>query len=266
VTTFVRQSWIADDLRKLGLQPGDTVLVHASLRALGYVVGGATAVVQALLDVVGPAGTIVSPAYTPENRDPSRWTDPIVPVELWAQVRESIPPFDPRLTPSAGVGAVAERVRTWPGAVRSEHPQTSFAAIGARAADLMAGHALESPLGENSPLARLADSGASALLLGVGYERCTTFHLAEYRLPDPRCRPHGCAVATQAGRKWIRFDSVDLDSSDFRALGAAFEVRRPVPFGQVGAASAALVPMDEAVAFAAEWFRCHRGLARDIDQ
>jgi aminoglycoside 3-N-acetyltransferase len=265
VTTFVRQSSIADDLRKLGLQPGDTVLVHASLRSLGYVVGGSTAAVRALLDVVGPAGTIVSPAYTPENRDPSRWTDPIVPVELWAQVRESIPAFDPRLSPSAGVGVVAERIRTWPGAVRSEHPQTSFAAIGARAADLMAGHALESPLGEKSPLARLAESGAVALLLGVGYDRCTTFHLAEYRLPDPRCRPHGCAIAADAGRKWITFDSVDLDSSDFVALGAEFQARRPVSFGQVGGATATLVPMDEAVAFAVEWFRCHRGVARDID-
>jgi aminoglycoside 3-N-acetyltransferase len=265
VTDFVRQSSLADDLGKLGLAPGDTVLVHASLRSLGYVVGGATAVVRALLDVVGPAGTIVAPAYTPENRDPSRWTDPVVPIDLWPRVREAIPAFDPDLTPSAGVGVIAERIRTWPGAVRSEHPQTSFAAIGPRATDLMAGHTLESPLGENSPLARLAESDASALLLGVGYERCTTFHLAEYRLPDPPCRPHGCAVATDAGRKWITYDSVDLDSTDFVALGAAFEARRSVPFGQVGCTSAALVPMAEAVGFAVRWFQTRRGLARDVE-
>jgi aminoglycoside 3-N-acetyltransferase len=211
-----------------------------------------------LLDAVGPGGTLVAPAYTPENRDPSRWTDPVVPVELWPLIRASIPAFEPPLTPSAGVGAIAERIRTWPGAVRSAHPQTSFAAIGPRAETLMAEHAPESPLGERSPLARLERAGASALLLGVGYDRCTAFHLAEYRLPDPPRRTHGCAVTTASGREWITFDSVALDASDFPQLGAAFTANRTVPTGQVGAACAALVPIATAVAFALDWFRAHR--------
>jgi aminoglycoside 3-N-acetyltransferase len=258
VTRFVFRSALADDLAGLGVSPGDTLLVHASLRSLGHVVGGATAVVGALLDAVGPGGTLVAPAYTPENRDPSRWTDPVVPVELWPLIRASIPAFEPALTPSAGVGAIAERIRTWPGAVRSAHPQTSFAAIGPLAEKLMAGHAPESPLGGRSPLARLEGAGASALLLGVGYDRCTAFHLAEYRLPDPPRRTHGCAVTTAGGREWITFDSVALDASDFLEVGAAFSANRTVPTGQVGAACAALVPIAMAVAFALDWFRAHR--------
>ena len=258
MTRFVCRSTLAGDLAVLGVSPGETLLVHASLRSLGHVVGGATAVVGALLDAVGPDGTLVAPAYTPENRDPSRWTDPVVPVELWPMIRASIPPFDPALTPSAGVGVIAERIRTWPGAVRSAHPQTSFAAIGPRADTLMAGHAAESPLGERSPLARLERAGASALLLGVGYDRCTAFHLAEYRLPDPPRRPHGCAVTRGAGREWITFDSVALDAGDFPQLGAAFSANGSVPTGQVGAARAALVPIAAATAFAFDWFRAHR--------
>jgi aminoglycoside 3-N-acetyltransferase len=258
MTRFVCRSGLAEDLVALGVSPGDTLLVHASLRSLGHVVGGTTAVVGALLDAVGPGGTLVAPAYTPENRDPSRWIDPAVPVELWPLIRASIPAFEPALTPSAGVGAVAERIRTWPGAVRGAHPQTSFAAIGPRAEKLMADHVLASPLGQRSPLARLERAGASALLLGVGFDRCTAFHLAEYRLPDPPKRTHGCAVITASGRRWITFESVALDANDFLEVGAALSTSRAMPAGQVGAAGAALVPIAMAVAFAFDWFRAHR--------
>jgi aminoglycoside 3-N-acetyltransferase len=255
---FIGRSEITDDLAALGVAPGDTILVHASQRSLGYVVGGATAVVGAFLDAIGADGTLVAPAYTPENRDPSRWTDPVVPPHLWPVVRDAIPPFDPVLTPSARVGAVAERIRSWPGAVRSTHPQTSFAAIGPRARELMAGHAWESPLGERSPLARLTDLGAKVVLLGVGYDRCTAFHLAEYRLPDPPRRAHECAVATGSSRQWITFDSVDLDAGDFARLSAAFAASHPPGTGRVGAATAVLLPIAEAVEFAVGWLRTHR--------
>src|SRR5204863_660268 len=119
----------------------------------------------------------VVPAQTARtNRDPSRWTHPAIPASDWPAARLRVPPFDPRTSPSEGMGAVAECVRIWPGSVRSAHPQTSFAAVGRRAAELMEHHELESPLGERSPLTRLEKADASVLLLGVGYERCTAFH------------------------------------------------------------------------------------------
>jgi aminoglycoside 3-N-acetyltransferase len=256
--TLQTRSTLVDDLGRLGVSTGDTVLVHSSLRALGYVLGGATTVVHALLDAVGAAGTVVVPAQTPENRDPSRWTDPAVPPPWWARIRAELPPFDPDLTPSAGVGAVAERVRTWPGSVRSHHPQTSFAALGPRAAGLMAGHALTSPLGEESPLARLEAVDARVLLLGVDYARCTAFHLAEYRLPQPPSRENGCAVMTTGGRRWITYRSVALDAGPFAALGADFEDGRAVRTGRVGDASSRYLRLRDAVTFAYEWMMARR--------
>src|SRR5215218_9297419 len=89
------------------------------------------------------------------------------------------PADDAALRP--GHDAVAELVRTWPGARRSEHPQLSFAALGPAAAALTAGHSLAEGLDERSPLARLYDQDAKVLLLGVGHERNTSLHLAEYR-------------------------------------------------------------------------------------
>ena len=67
---------LAGDLRALGIGAGDVLLVHSSLRSLGWVSGGALAVVQALLDVLGPAGTLVVPSQTTGNRDPSTWRPP----------------------------------------------------------------------------------------------------------------------------------------------------------------------------------------------
>jgi aminoglycoside 3-N-acetyltransferase len=257
--TLQTRASIAEGLRRLGVPAGGCLLVHASLSSLGYVLGGATAVVAAVLDTVGPDGTIVVPSQTPENRDPSRWTEPPVPEEWWPRIRADLPAFDPVLTPSSGMGAVAERVRTWPGADRSAHPQTSFAAVGPRAAELLAGHALTAPLGEESPLARLERASAGILLLGVGYDRCTAFHLAEYRLADPPLAESGCAVLAEGGRQWVTYRSVALDQSDFVALGAAYEAAGgPVRTGRVGDATARYLPLREAVRFAHGWMSTNR--------
>ncbi|MCA1655699.1 MAG: AAC(3) family N-acetyltransferase [Pseudonocardiaceae bacterium] len=248
---------LAADLAALGLRAGDTVEVHSSLRAIGFVPGGRVAVVQALLDVLGPTGTVVVPAQTMENSDPKHWQNPPVPAEWWPTIREHLPAFDPAIFPSRGIGAVGEMVRTWPGAVRSNHPQASFAAVGARAAELMGTHALDSQLGESSPLAALERVGARVLLLGVGFDTCTAFHLAEYRVPSPRTE-FGCAVRTEHGREWVTYTDVAVNSDDFSALGAAYEQLGDVRRGRVGAADSKLFPMDKAVAFAAEWLLANR--------
>jgi aminoglycoside 3-N-acetyltransferase len=255
-----RQS-IGADLAALGLAAADTVLVHSSLRSLGWMCGGPIPVVQALLDVVGPAGTIVVPAQTVQNSDPARWgavTGTVVPDAWWSAIREHLPPFDPAVTPSAGMGVIAESVRTWPGAQRSAHPQTSFAALGARAEQVLAGHELTCQLGDRSPLARLEQVDAKVLLLGVGFAVCTAFHLAEYRLPDPPLRDYSCAVSGPTGRQWITYTDVALIDYDFPQLGAAFESSGAVTVGRVGDAASRLFPLRAATDYAGRWMAEHR--------
>ncbi|MFH9339679.1 AAC(3) family N-acetyltransferase, partial [Streptomyces globisporus] len=120
-------------LTALGVRPGDVLLVHASLRSLGAVAGGARGVLDAVRRAVGPAGTVVVPAFTPENSDTSpHYRERVRGLDAGAvdAVRAAMPAYDPALTPAPSMGALAETVRTTAGAERSAHPQTSFAALG----------------------------------------------------------------------------------------------------------------------------------------
>ncbi|MFF9894045.1 aminoglycoside N(3)-acetyltransferase [Streptomyces longispororuber] len=248
---------LADELCALGVRPGDTLLAHTSLSALGWVCGGAETVVLALLDALGEEGTLVVPAQSSDNSDPAEWQNPPVPEEWWPAIRDAMPAYDPRTARTRGVGVVPETVRTWPGAVRSAHPQTSFAALGPRARELMAGHALDCRLGERSPLARLEEAGARVLLLGAGFDSCTAFHLAEYRLPAP-LEENSFAVLTEHGRRWTTVREPAISEDRFDELGAAFERDRPVTRGAVGAATARLFALPDAVAYAEGWLAEHR--------
>ncbi|WP_320778249.1 AAC(3) family N-acetyltransferase [Streptomyces sp. CRN 30] len=257
---LVTRDALAAQLRALGVRPGELLLVHSSLRSLGWVNGGPVTVVHALLDTLGPGGTLVVPTQTGDLSDPALWSSPPVPEEWWETIRATMPAYDPLVSPSRGVGIVPETVRTWPGALRSAHPETSFAALGPAAAAVLDGHAPDCRLGERSPLARLEERGARVLLLGAGYDACTAFHLAEYRTPAPLVEVGRPAP----GGGWQRVTEVSITSERFDQLGDDFERDRPVVRGRVGAADARLFPVADAVAYAQGWLPLHRPRAGDV--
>lgn len=78
---------------QLGIKRGDTLLVHASLSSLGYVVGGAEALYLALREVIGIEGTIVVPSQTVEISDPASWQYPRVPDEWHTVIRDAMPAY-----------------------------------------------------------------------------------------------------------------------------------------------------------------------------
>ncbi len=249
---------LVDDLRDLGVEAGDTLLVHASLSALGWVAGGPVAVVDALREAVTADGTLVLPTHTGLS-DPANWSNPPVPDDWVPVIRESTPAYRPDVTPTRDVGAVPECFRTYPDVVRSRHPSLSFAAWGADADAIVADHSFDHPLGEGSPLARVYDRDGDVCFLGVGYATNTSFHLAEYRADFPKERAtHGGPVLRDGERVWVEFEDVAGSTDDFEEVGAAFEEECAVAVGEVGEGMARLFSQRDAVDFAVEWFSENR--------
>ena len=180
---------IARALRAVGVRQGDTAFAHSSLSAFGYVEGGADAVIDALLDALGPSGTLVLPTFT---WGPFHKLDSGV--------------FDVANTPCE-TGRIPETFRKRPGVVRSAHVCHSVAAWGPKARFAL-GEDFRS-FGPGSVFDRLHQLDSWYLLLGVGFNSCTALHMVEeyeqvpyrrYRdfkkfrvvLPDGRTVPSSC--------------------------------------------------------------------------
>lgn len=156
---MVTQDDIRAGLKALGVGPGDLLLAHTSLSSFGHVEGGANAVIDAMLEAVGPQGTVVVPtlSFTILKEKPLR--------------------FSVKDTPSS-TGLVTEVFRKRPQAVRSIHPTSSAAAIGPHAAYLTRNH-LDTPCGPASPYARLAELGGKVVFFGAPLSTNSLFHCAE---------------------------------------------------------------------------------------
>ncbi len=158
---------IIRDLKELGICEGDTLLVHSSLRSLGDFSDRARTVTDALLEVIGPKGTLVMPTLS------------------YTSVNEKNPYFDVKQTPSC-VGGLTEYFRLLPGVKRSLHPTHSAAAIGSQARFLVADHYKDNtPVGKNSPFYRLKELHGKILFLGCGLKPNTSMHGVEELVVPP---------------------------------------------------------------------------------
>ena len=221
--------------------------------------------VSALRQAVGPDGHVVMPTGTEHNSKTSRAHEacirgltPDEVTQYYTRYYTRMPPFDPAATPS-GMGAIGESLRTTSGAVRSNHQQSSFAALGPVADLLMADHPLQSHLGMDSPLGKLYKMDARILVIGVGYWACTAFHLAEetYTWSPPK-RRYSCVVSTPEGGRWVEYEDVVLDDREFDDIGCFVEEKLPVAKGRVGYASSRLLSLHYAVECAADWMSKRR--------
>lgn len=253
------QSTLKAQLTELGVEAGDVLLVHSAFGRLGHVAGGPQALIETLLQCLGPEGTLVMPAHTAGNTEPGNWQNPPVPPDSWARVREALPAFRADRSPSWRMGVVAETFRAWPGVLRSEHPVGSFCAFGSRAKEITAHTDLEDMFGETSPLARIVHLRGKVLLLGVGYDRCTMLHLAEHRSGANAERVNeGSAVWRDAKRTWIEYEIRAYSTDDFVECGAAYEALSRHRQQSVGSADARLLQSEDLVRFASDWFRLRR--------
>ena len=218
---------IAAALQALGLPAGAIVFVHSSMSSIGHVEGGADAIVDALLDVLGAAGTLVVPAFT------------------FVHGRSDNPVFDPARDRSE-MGRLSETTRTRPRARRSRHLLHSVAALGRHAQEITADHG-PSAWAADGPFWKLNELDAHILLLGVPYLRCTFFHLIEQlvQVPYRRWREVEAKVREQDGSERPLLTSIyspkpGFAGNDFNKLGSLLEERGLARVGSVGNAVARL--------------------------
>lgn len=250
---------ICNDLFHLGIKNGDVLLVHSSLSSIGWVCGAAQAVVMALLQAIGEEGTLIMPAHSGGNSDPAEWENPPISKEWIQQIYESMPAFDVNLTQTRGMGQIAELFRTLPKAYRSNHPHASFAALGRFAKYITENHPLTPQLGMESPLGKMYDLDGKVLLLGVGYDSCTCFHLSETLWDNMPKRRLGAAILEDNKRIWKWFEDFDYDSEkDFQKIGKEFEKNNNVGIGSVGNAQCRLFDIKAGVDFAKKWIESNR--------
>lgn len=254
---------LGEDLTRIGLQPGMTVMVHSSLRNVGYTVGGPVTVIRALLEALGPEGTLVMPAESPGVSDPADWNDARVREDWFETIRAHLPVFDP-LTTATTMGAISEAFRTYPGTLRSNHPLVSVCANGPLAGDITEEHSLEFSEGRGTPFEKLYDLDAQTLLLGVGFNRCTSLHYAESLVPQRRTTTHRYPMNVKGRRVWL--ESADMANDDgihFPVVGKKFVAAESTPVCKVGEADSMLFSTRKLVDFAESYFA--RSLGKPVE-
>lgn len=251
---------IIEALEKVGVKQGQAIMVHTSLSKLGFVCGGAQVMIEALLESVGEDGTIMMPTQSWKNLDPTAGVHWEEPEEWWQEIRDNWPAYNKDITPTNTMGAVAEMFRKWPGTLRSDHPARSVAAYGKCAKYLTENHDLSNIFGEGSPVAKLYDLDGYVLLIGVGYDKNTSLHLADVRAeyPSKHLSEESSAILVDGKRVWKTYETLYVDGEDFEEMGEAFEKAHKVSKVTLGNGEMILMKQRELVDFAVEWIEANR--------
>ncbi len=257
---IVLKEAIIRHLKDVGVHEGQTIMVHTSLSSFGFVCGGAQTMIEALLECTGEEGTLMMPAQSWKNLDPETGVHWEEPREWWQTIRDNWPAYDKAITPTNTMGAVAEMFRKWPGALRSDHPARSVAALGRYAEYLTRDHDLSNIFGEGSPVGKLYELDGYVLLMGVGYDKNTSIHLADVRAeyPGKHYVTEHSAMMVNGKREWAAYQTLFVDGEDFEQIGEAFELQGNTSRVLLGNGSICLMRQRKLVDFAVDWIQQNR--------
>jgi len=261
---------LCDDFVRLGIEEGDVVMIHSSYRAIRPVVGGPATVLDALLDAVGPGGTIL--AYVSWDR--SCYTETQGEAGLTVEERERWPAFVPEAANAfPGFGVLNSFLLKLPHVKRSAHPDASVAAVGHKADWITSDHSLYYGYGPGSPFEKLVRLRGKVVLLGAPLDTVTLLHHAEAiaDLPGKRIVKYELPVLDSAGNKrWAEAEEFDTNGiiecyakegqmDSVETVSRAFLQTGRYSSGRVGHAKSLLFDARELVDFGKTWLEDHHG-------
>jgi aminoglycoside 3-N-acetyltransferase len=200
------------DFRGLGVSPGSTVMVHASVRAVGEIAGGPDQIHLALKDVLTERGTLMMYASCPEYVD--EVGRGVHPGSKEREILDKLPPFDARTARSArDNGALVELLRTWPDSLVNDHV-ARFVVWGAQAQYLISEQPWDFAFGRGSALDRFVELDGKILLIGCDHDNVTFLHYAEHILdvPGRRIAVFEVPVLENGQRVWKEMKEIDTSA------------------------------------------------------
>lgn len=256
---IVTRSQLRRDFAALGVAPGQTIMLHVSVRAIGWIVGGPDVVLDALLDLLTPDGTLMMyVAWEDRTDDMLTW-----PPERQAVYRAECPAFDPITSRAYRRWSIlGEYLRTRKGACRSANPGASMVALGSRARSLTEDHPLAYGYGPGSPLAKLCEIRGQVLQVGVSPETVTLLHFSEHMadVAYKRIVRYPVPVLKAGKHTWVEieeFDTgdgiVDWPEDYFAVIVSEYLAAGRARSGMVGAAPAHLFDGADLHAYAVAW-------------
>lgn len=242
------------ELSDLNIGEGDGLFIHGSMGKIGATIGGARSVIEALFSSVGETGLIGMPGFSTDAYFPSDIDAQSLTNEERLRIEDAVLGFDLLKSPTAGMGVIAETFRTWPGTLRSEHPTTSICLNGLDANKFIAKHSMAWAMGSETPLGAMRyRPQMKIVLIGVGWNRCTALHTAEFFAQTRRTKTRRFKRGGASG-EWVEFPDVADDLNRlFPPVGAAFEQTGAVIVGTLGSAKCLVCDFSELIDFASYW-------------
>ncbi len=259
---LVTRQQIAAETGHLGVEPGDTLMLHASVGSIGWIVGGPDQVLAGLLDVLRDRGTLMMYA----GWDGSPYDITCGMPEVPPQLRAVWPAFDIKTSRAVREwGVLPEYLRTWEGAQRSEHPDSSFVAVGDNASELTSHHPLQYGMGAGSPLETLCTLRGKVLLLGSPLANVTLLHYAEHiaEVPDKAVVRYHMPVLKNGETVWESIEEFNTGGDGCMPWGGPVDLFEAIvddyvkegqgAVGPIGGATSYLFDARDLSDFAVRW-------------
>jgi aminoglycoside 3-N-acetyltransferase len=260
----ITHTQLVSDFKTLGVLPEQTIMLHASVNAVGKVMGGANVILQALLETLTPEGTLMM--YAGWEDIPDYMLD--LPPDLHPIYYAEHPVFDPMIARAVRKNSIlAEFLRTFPGTQRSQNPEASMIAHGKHAAWLTDNHPLNYGYGLGSPLAKLIEIKGYVLMLGAPLDRVTLLHHAEYqaKMRHKNVIHYPCPILRDGKKVWVDIEDYETgephDAYTLDEIVHAYLAHKPTKQGKVGNADSYLFDAADLNQFAIQWLESHFGEA-----